>query len=196
MAYCLCEGECFAATFPSRRCRLSWMTDSHHRIWAQMRGFGGGGCGVSANFCFEAKRNEAKFKSIFWFFSRFFHCFSLFFPFFRFFHCFSLNFCFASIFSLNFRLFYLRFRFRFLVFRIEVNHVKSGFFFASKRNEIFASISNFASEAKVRAHPRWYRGRVIGWYHRDSGFKPGGKLGILLLFTSPFHNDLLIKIHG
>jgi hypothetical protein len=32
--------------------------------------------------------------------------------------------------------------------------VKSGIFFASKRNEIFASISNFASEAKVRAHPR------------------------------------------
>jgi hypothetical protein len=31
--------------------------------------------------------------------------------------------------------------------------VKSGIFFASKRNEIFASISNFASEAKVRAHP-------------------------------------------
>jgi hypothetical protein len=45
---------------------------------------------------------------------------------------FSLNFCFASIFLLNFCLFYLRFRFRFLVFRIEVNHVKSGFFFASK----------------------------------------------------------------
>jgi hypothetical protein len=40
-----------------------------------------------------------------------------------------------------------------LVFRIEVNHVKSYFFFASKRNEIFASISNFASKAKVRAHP-------------------------------------------
>jgi hypothetical protein len=39
------------------------------------------------------------------------------------------------------------------VFRIKVNHVKSGFFFASKRNEIFASISNFASEAKVTAHP-------------------------------------------
>jgi hypothetical protein len=66
---------------------------------------------------------------------------------------FSLNFRFATIFSPNFRLFYLRFRFRFLVFRIEVNHVKSGFFFASKRNEIFASISNFASEVKVRAHP-------------------------------------------
>ncbi len=27
-------------------------------------------------------------------------------------------------------------------------------FFASKRNKIFASISNFASKAKVRAHPR------------------------------------------
>jgi hypothetical protein len=34
--------------------------------------------------------------------------------------------------------------------------VKLGFFFASKRNEIFASISNFASEAKVRAHPNSY----------------------------------------
>ncbi len=72
---------------------------------------------------------------------------------FRFFRFFSLNLHFASIFSLNFRFFYLCFRFRFLVFRIEVNHMKSGFFFASKRNKIFASISNFASEAKVRAHP-------------------------------------------
>jgi hypothetical protein len=60
---------------------------------------------------------------------------------------------FLSIFSLHSRLFYLRFCFRFLVFRIEVNHVKSGFFSASKRNEIFASISNFAFEAKMRAHP-------------------------------------------
>ncbi len=102
-----------------------------------------------SNFCFEAKQSEAKFKSIFCFFILF-HFFSLFFAFFP---LFSLNFRFASIFSLNFRLFYLRFRFRFLVFRIEVNHVKSGFFFASKQNEIFASISNFASEAKVRAHP-------------------------------------------
>ncbi len=91
-------------------------------------------------------------KPIFRFFS-FFHFFSLFFAFFAFFHFFLLNFRFASIFSLNFCLFYLRLRFRFLVFRIEVNHVKSGFFFASKRNKIFASISNFASEAKVRAHP-------------------------------------------
>ncbi len=73
--------------------------------------------------------------------------------FFAFFRFFLLNFRFTSIFSLNFRLFFLRFRFRFLVFHIEVNHVKSGFFFASKRNEIFASFSNFASEAKVRAHP-------------------------------------------
>jgi hypothetical protein len=80
-------------------------------------------------------------------FFRFISHFSLFFAFF------SLNFRFASIFSLNFHLFYLRFRFRFLVFRIKVNHVKSGIFFASKRNEIFASISNFAPEAKVRAHP-------------------------------------------
>ncbi len=74
-----------------------------------------------SHFCFEAKRSEAKFKSIFSLFSRFFHFFSLFSLFFAFFR-------FASIFSLNFRLFYLRFCFRFLVFRIEVNHVKSGFF--------------------------------------------------------------------
>jgi hypothetical protein len=108
---------------------------------------------ASHNSAETAKQSEAKFKYIFSLFS----LFSLFFRFFGFFHfyfCFfSLTFHFASIFSLNFRLFYLRFRFRFLVFRIEVNHVKSGFFFASKRNEIFASISNFASEAKVRAHP-------------------------------------------
>ncbi len=94
---------------------------------------------------FASKRNKANRNSSLFF--RFFHFFSLFF------HFFSLNFRFALIFSLNICLFYLRFRFRFLVFRIEVNHVKSGFFFASKRNEIFASISNFASEAKVRAHP-------------------------------------------
>jgi hypothetical protein len=42
---------------------------------------------------------------------------------------------------------------------------------------------------------RWYRGRVVGWYHRDSGFKPGGQPDIVLLFTSPFHNDLLTKIY-
>jgi hypothetical protein len=103
----------------------------------------------------KAKRNSSLFFRFFHFFS-FFSLFSLFFSFF------SLNFCFPLIFSLNFRLFYLRFRFRFLVFRIEVNHVKSGFFFTSKRNEIFASISNFASEANVRAHPRSY-GFLLGF---------------------------------
>jgi hypothetical protein len=97
---------------------------------------------------FASKQNEAKRNSSLFF--RSFRFFSLFFAFFCFF---SLFFRFASIFSLNFRLFYLRFRFRFLVFRIEVNHVKSGFFFTSKRSEIFDPISNFASEAKVRAHP-------------------------------------------
>ncbi len=92
----------------------------------------------------ETKRSEIQvyFFAFFTFFSLF-SLFPLFFAFFRLIFV-SLRF---------FRLFYLRFRFRFLVFRIEVNHVKSGFFFASKRNEIFASISNFASEAKVRAHP-------------------------------------------
>ena len=109
----------------------------------------------SLKLCFEAKQSEAKFKPICSFFSFFFTFFRFFLFFSLFFTFFSLNFRFASIFSLNFRLFYLRFRFWFLVFRIEVNHVKSGFFFASKRNEIFASISNFASEAKVRAHPNY-----------------------------------------
>ncbi len=74
---------------------------------------------------FASKRNKAKRNSSLFF--RFFHFFH-FFAFFCFFSLFMLNFRFASIFSLNFRLFYLRFRFRFLVFRIEVNHVKSGFF--------------------------------------------------------------------
>jgi hypothetical protein len=72
---------------------------------------------------FALKRNKAFFT-----FFRFFSLFSLF----------LLNFHFASIFSLNFRLFYLRFRFRFLVFCIEVNHVKSGFF--SLRSEMKFSL--------------------------------------------------------
>ncbi len=80
-----------------------------------------------SDFCFEAKRNSS--LQYFFAFFTFFRFFSLFFSFFfRFFSLFSLNFCFTSIFSLNFRLFYLHFRFRFLVFHIEVNHVKSGFF--------------------------------------------------------------------
>ncbi len=41
-------------------------------------GVGGGGCGVSANFCFEAKQSEAKFKSIFSFFFAFFTVFRFF----------------------------------------------------------------------------------------------------------------------
>jgi hypothetical protein len=74
-----------------------------------------------SNFRFEAKEREAKFKSIF-------SLFWLFFTFFGFFWLFLLNFYFTSFFLLIFCLFYLRFRFRFLVFRIKVNHVKSGFF--------------------------------------------------------------------
>jgi hypothetical protein len=86
---------------------------------------------------FASKRNKAKRNSsLFFCFFVFFLTFFVFFVFLRFFHFFSLNFRFASIFSLNFCLYYLRFRFRFLVFRIEVNHVKSGFFFLfqAKRN--------------------------------------------------------------
>jgi hypothetical protein len=135
------------------------------------------------NVCFEAKQSEAKFKSIFSFFA-FFHFFCLFFAFFTFFHFFSLNFRFASIFSLNFRLFYLRFRFRFLVFRIEVNHVKSGIFFAYKQNEIFASISNFASEAKVRAHPStnslFERQKCCDFFLLALGAPRWGKLSVTL----------------
>ncbi len=101
-----------------------------------------------SNFCFDAKQSEAKFKYIFSFFFAFFGFFCLF-------HLFSLNFRFASIFSLNFRLFYLRFRFRFLVFRIEVNHVKSGFFF-SLRSE-----TKFSLQYKISLPKRKW-GRTLG----------------------------------
>jgi hypothetical protein len=73
---------------------------------------------------------------------------------------FLLNFRLTSILSLNFCLFHLRFCFRFLVFRIEVK-CEIRLFFASKRKEILASISNFASEAKVRAHPSLYFWEVL-----------------------------------
>ncbi len=110
-----------------------------------------------SNFCLEIfsshKRNPQNFASIQYFSHYFASQFRFWWKKTKHFYWFSHNFRFASIFSLNFCLFYLCFRFRFLVFRIEVNHVKSGFFFASKRNEIFASISNFASKAKARAHP-------------------------------------------
>jgi hypothetical protein len=56
---------------------------------------------------------------------------------------------FKSIFSLNFHLFYLRFCFRFLVFRIKVNHVKSGFFrFQAKQNFLFNFKFRFRSESE------------------------------------------------
>jgi hypothetical protein len=113
-------------------------------------------------------RSETKRSEIQVFFFAFFAFFTFFLLFFTFFCFFSLNFCFTSIFSLNFRLCYLHFRFRFLGFHIEVNHVKSGIFFASKRNEIFASISNFASEAKVRAHPTRYQNSGLSLYNEEA----------------------------
>ncbi len=65
---------------------------------------------------FASKRNKTKRNSsLFFCFFRFFKLFC-FFCFFSLFSLFSPNFRFASIFSLNFCLFYLRFRFRFLVF--------------------------------------------------------------------------------
>ncbi len=75
---------------------------------------------------------------------------SLYFRFFHFFCFFSLNFRFAAFFLMNFLLFYLRFRFRFLVFRIEVNHVKSGFFSlpSEKRDFRFSFKFRFRSESE------------------------------------------------
>ncbi len=75
--------------------------------------------------------------------------------FFRFFLLFLLSFHFASIFSLNFRLFYLRFRFRFLVFRIEVNHVKSGFF-------SLLSETKFSLQLKISL-PKQMRAPTLLW---------------------------------
>ncbi len=88
-----------------------------------------------SNFRFEAKRGENFFASKEAKFNIF--CFILLPNFISgekktFLSIFLLNFRLASIFVLNFRLFYLCFRFRFLVFRIEVNHVKSGFFCETK----------------------------------------------------------------
>jgi hypothetical protein len=74
----------------------------------------------------------------------------------KFFCSFSFHFDFFA----SFRLFHVRFRFRFLLFRIDVKQAKSHLFFASKGYEIFASISIFASEAKTRAHPTSERCRV------------------------------------
>jgi hypothetical protein len=69
---------------------------------------------------------------------------------------FSLNFRFASIFSLKFRLFYLHFHFRFLLFRIKVNHVKSGFFrFQAKRNFRFNFKFRFRSESEDAPYTKY-----------------------------------------
>ncbi len=93
---------------------------------------------------FASKRNKAKQNSSIFF------CFFLFFLlYFSFFCFFLLNFRFTSIFLLILPLFSLQI---FVVsHRSESCEIR--FFSASKRNEIFALISNFASEAKVRAHP-------------------------------------------
>ncbi len=61
---------------------------------------------------------------------------------------------FALIFSLNFRLFLPSFLLQICGVSHRSESCEIRLFFASKRNEIFASISNFASEAKVREHPR------------------------------------------
>ncbi len=92
------------------------------------------------NFCFE--RNKAKRNSSLFF--RFFHFFLLFL-------LFSLNFRFTLIFSLILPSVSLQ------IFGVshQSESCEIRLFFATKRNKIFASISNFASEAKVRAHPTW-----------------------------------------
>jgi hypothetical protein len=95
---------------------------------------------------------------------QFFGSISFRFDFFASFLLFSVRFCFIFFLSQAifrfifvslqfFRLFHVRFRFRFLLFRFDVKQAKSCLFFASKRNKMFASISVFASEAETRAHP-------------------------------------------
>ncbi len=99
---------------------------------------------------FASKRNKAKRNSSLFF---------LFFAFFTFFRFFSLFFAFFRLIFVSLQFFRLIFACFTFVFASDfgVSHRSESceirFFFASKRNEIFASISNFASEAKVRAHP-------------------------------------------
>ncbi len=89
----------------------------------------------------------------------------------QFYRFFSLNFRFASIFSLNFCLFYFRFCFRFLVFRIEVNHVKSGFFFVPRETK-------FSLQFQISLpKPKW--GRTLVW------FEGVALLGVLLSPPGP-----------
>ncbi len=95
---------------------------------------------------FASKWNKAiRNSSPFFLFS----FFSLFFAFFRFFR---LIFVLLRFFRLIFAYFTFVFASYFwCLHRSESCEIR--LFFACKRNEIFASISNFASEAKVRAHP-------------------------------------------
>ena len=67
----------------------------------------------------------------------------------QFFGSFPFHFDFFALFCL----FHVRFCFIFLQFRFDVKQAKSCIYFASKGNEIFASISIFASESKTRADP-------------------------------------------
>ncbi len=134
-----------------------------------------------SNFRFEAKQSEAKFKSIFLLFFalnfslrsetrgklfRFkrskIQYFSHYFAsqlrfgwkknkhFYRFFR---LIFVSLRLFRLIFAYFTFVFASDFWCSASKWIMWNQAFFLASKRNEIFASISNFASEAKVRAHP-------------------------------------------
>ncbi len=97
---------------------------------------------------FASKRNKAKRNS-----SLFFRFFA-FFHFFRFFCFYSLNFRFASIFHLILAYFTFVFASDFWCFASKWILWNQAFF-ASKQNKIFAWISNFASEVKVRAHPSY-----------------------------------------
>jgi hypothetical protein len=98
-------------------------------------------------------RSEAKFKYICWFFFSLFSLFFVFFPFFSlFFTVFRLIFASLRFFT-SFSLILPSFSLQIFGVLHRSESCEIRLFFASKRNEIFASISNFASEAKVRAHP-------------------------------------------
>ncbi len=119
----------------------------HFQIFASLR---------FSNFCFKAKQSEAKFKYIF----SFFHFFSLFFTFFAFFTFFRLIFVSLRFFHLIFAYFTFVFASDFWCFASKWIMWNQAFFrFEAKR--IFVSISNFASEAKVRAHPTWHVGQFL-----------------------------------
>ncbi len=103
----------------------------------------------------ETKRSEIQVYFLV-FFTFFLLLFSLFFTFFRF--------IFVSLRFFHFIFAYFTFVFAsdFWCFASKWIMWNQAFFFASKRNEIFASILNFASEAKVRAHPTCMSAILIG----------------------------------